>query len=82
MEYYRLFAAPKISPATQYVGLEKINNGIWDVYFGQVKLGRLTEEQMRIEDEPGRLWRHKKKCNPGAQTFCYPCPRLLTGGVF
>ena len=50
-----------ITCAGQYVGLEEIDNGIWNVYFGPVKLGRLIEEHMRIEDEPGRLWRHKKK---------------------
>ena len=47
--------------AGEYVGLEEIDNGIWNVYFGPVKLGRLIEEKMRIEDEVGRLWRHKKK---------------------
>ncbi|HST19844.1 MAG TPA: hypothetical protein VLR90_01900 [Blastocatellia bacterium] len=47
--------------AGQWVGLEEIDNGIWNVYFGPVKLGRLIEEQMRIEDEAGKLWRHKKK---------------------
>lgn len=50
-----------ITCAGEYVGLEEIDNGIWNVYFGPVKLGRLIEEQMRIEDEPGRLWRHNKK---------------------
>lgn len=50
-----------ITCAGQYVGLEEIDNGIWNVYFGPVKLGRLIEEHMRIEDEPGHLWRHKKK---------------------
>ena len=46
--------------AGEYVGLEEIDNGIWNVYFGPVKLGRLIEEQMRIEDASGQLWRHKK----------------------
>lgn len=46
--------------AGEYVGLEEIDNGIWNVYFGPVKLGRLIEEQMRIEDATGQLWRHKK----------------------
>ena len=46
--------------AGEYVGLEEIDNGIWQVYFGPVKLGRLIEEQMRIEDASGQLWRHKK----------------------
>ncbi len=46
--------------AGEYVGLEEIDNGIWDVYFGPLKLGRLLEEHMRIEDAYGSLWRHKK----------------------
>ena len=49
-----------ITCAGEYVGLEEIDNGIWNVYFGPVKLGRLIEEQMRIEDASGQLWRHKK----------------------
>ena len=47
--------------AGEYVGLEEIDNGIWNVYFGPVKLGRLIEEQMRIEDAFGQMQRHKKK---------------------
>jgi putative transposase len=47
--------------AGECVGLEEIDNGIWDVYFGPVKLGRLIEEQMHIEDEAGNFLRHKKK---------------------
>ena len=39
----------------EYVGLEEIDNGIWTVYFGPLKLGRLIERHMRIEDEYGRL---------------------------
>lgn len=50
-----------ITCAGQWVGLEEIDDGIWNVYFGPVKLGRLIEEQMRIEDDAGKLWRHKKK---------------------
>jgi transposase InsO family protein len=44
----------------EYVGLEEIDNGIWNVYFGPMKLGRLLEEHMRIEDVYGRLMRHQK----------------------
>ena len=47
--------------AGECVGLEEIDNGIWNVYFGPIKLGRLIEEQMRIEDESGKLLRHEKK---------------------
>ena len=45
--------------AGEYVGLEEIDDGIWNVYFGPLKLGRLHERQMRIEDEYGRLKRYK-----------------------
>lgn len=44
--------------AGEYVGLEEIDNGIWNVYFGSMKLGRLLERHMRIEDAYGRLKRH------------------------
>ncbi len=37
----------------EYVGLEEIDDAIWNVYFGPLKLGRLHERQMRIEEE---LW--------------------------
>ena len=42
----------------EYVGLEEIDNGAWNVYFGPVKLGRLLERFLRIEDAYGRLSRH------------------------
>ena len=42
----------------EYVGLEEIDDGIWNVYFGPLRLGRLLERQMRIEDAYGRLKRH------------------------
>ena len=44
--------------AGEYVGLEAVDHGIWDVYFGPIKLGRLLEEQLRIEDDRGRTRRH------------------------
>jgi len=44
--------------AGEYVGLEEIDEGIWNVYFGPLKLGRLLERHMRIEDAYGRLKRH------------------------
>lgn len=40
-----------------HVGLEQVDHGLWDVYFGPVKLGRLLEESLRIEDHLGRLVR-------------------------
>lgn len=43
--------------AGEYVGLEEIDDGIWNVYFGPLKLGRLLERHMKIEDAFGRLLR-------------------------
>ena len=44
----------------EYVGLEEIGDGVWDLYFGPLKLGRLLERHMRIEDALGRLKRHDR----------------------
>lgn len=43
----------------EYVGLEEVDDGIWNIYFGALRLGRLHERQMRIEDAYGRLSRHR-----------------------
>ena len=43
--------------AGEYVGLEEIDDGIWDVYFGPLKLGRMDERILRIEDHKGRTVR-------------------------
>lgn len=37
----------------EYVGLKGIDDAIWNVYFDPVKLGRLLERQMRIEEAYG-----------------------------
>lgn len=42
-----------------YVGLEEVDNGVWNIYLGPVRLGRLLEESMSIEDNWGRLHRRK-----------------------
>jgi hypothetical protein len=41
----------------EYVGLEEIDDGVWKVFFGPLKLGRLLERHRRIEDADGRLTR-------------------------
>jgi transposase InsO family protein len=41
----------------EYVGLDEIEDGIWNIYFGPLRLGRLSERHMRIEDEYGKLYR-------------------------
>jgi len=45
----------------EYVGLEEVDDGVWHVYFGPLRLGRLLDREMRIEDVHGKLWRHRKK---------------------
>jgi putative transposase len=45
--------------AGEYVGLEEIDDGVWNVFFGPLKLGRLDERHMRMEDVNGRLLRHR-----------------------
>ena len=43
----------------EYVGLEEVDDGLWDVYFGPIKLGRMDERKLRIEDHKGR-WVRKQ----------------------
>ena len=43
--------------AGEYVGLEELEDGVWHVYCGPLKLGRLLERHMKIEDAFGRLKR-------------------------
>jgi hypothetical protein len=45
--------------AGEYVGLEEIDEGVWKVCFGPLKLGRLLERHMRIEDAYGKLQRRQ-----------------------
>ena len=43
--------------AGEYVGLVEVGDGLWDVYFGPLKLGRMDERIRRIEDHKGRTVR-------------------------
>jgi putative transposase len=40
-------------------GLEEIDDGVWNVDFGPLKLGRLLERHLRIEEAYGRLKRRR-----------------------
>lgn len=44
----------------EYIGLEEVDNEVWDVYFGPLRIGRFYEQLMRIQDDAGRLFRHQK----------------------
>jgi hypothetical protein len=39
------------------IAATEIDNGVWNVFFGPLKLGRLLEQHLRIEDAYGRLKR-------------------------
>lgn len=45
--------------AGEYVGLNEVGDGLWDVYFGTVLLGRMDERKLRIVDHRGRWIRRK-----------------------
>jgi transposase InsO family protein len=49
--------------AGEYVGLEEVDNGLWNVYFGPVWLGRLDEKTMQIIDKKGNYQRTKRNKN-------------------
>ena len=43
----------------QYVELEEVDDGKWDVYFGHVRLGQLDERTFTIKDALGRRTRKR-----------------------
>lgn len=45
--------------AGETIGLEEIDDGEWEVYFGRMRLGRFHEPLRRIEDAEGRLTRKR-----------------------
>jgi hypothetical protein len=46
----------------KYIGLERIADGKWRVYYRNYLLGYLDEKEMRIMDGQGRFRRATKKC--------------------
>ena len=57
--------------AGEYVGLEEVGDGLWDVYFGPMKLGRMDERLLRIADHKGRTVRR-----PSASSQAEPAAAL------
>lgn len=43
----------------EYIGLEEIDDGLWEVYYGPVWLGRFDERIMLIKDDKGKYYRRK-----------------------
>lgn len=59
IRWNRAWVNVSVTCVGEYVGLEEIDDGLWNVYFGPLLLGRLHERLMRIEDAFGRLKRHR-----------------------
>ena len=45
----------------EYVGLEEVDDGVWDVYFGTVRLGQMDERTFTIQDALGNRMRKRYK---------------------
>lgn len=43
----------------QYIGLEEVDEGKWDVYFGHVRLGQMDERTFTIKDALGKRMRRR-----------------------
>jgi len=48
--------------AEEYVGLEEVDNGFWNVYFRPLHLGRLNEEDLSLRNHLGR--KSRKSVSP------------------
>lgn len=44
----------------EYVGLEEVDDGKWDVYFGHVRLGQMDERTFTIKDALGNRMRRRR----------------------
>lgn len=44
----------------QYIGLEEVGDGIWDVYYSHVRLGQMDERILKVEDALGRRMRSRQ----------------------
>jgi hypothetical protein len=42
----------------QYIGLEEVGDGVWDVYYSTVRLGQMDERILKVEDALGRRKRN------------------------
>ena len=54
--------------AGEYGGLEEVGDGLWDVYFGPVTLGRMDERTGRITDHKGRTVRRASPADSAPAT--------------
>src|SRR5438874_2358832 len=50
--------------AEDYIAFEETGDGLWDVHFGPVVIGRFHEPLLRIEDAFGKLARSRNRPAP------------------
>ena len=50
--------------AEEYIAFEETGDGLWDVHFGPMVLGRFHEPLLRIEDANGKLYRNPNHSQP------------------
>lgn len=50
--------------AEEYVAFEELADGLWQVYFGPLPLGRFDERRLRIEDQFGNTSRNPRRVLP------------------
>jgi len=43
--------------AEEYVGFDEVDDELWEVFYGPVRLGRFNERNSKIEDDQGRKYR-------------------------
>jgi putative transposase len=57
--------------AEDFVGFEEMEDGIFDVYFCDLKIGRLVERENKIQDIIGRV--ATRSAPVEKQSYCHPC---------
>ncbi len=66
--------------AHEWVGLEEVGDGLWDVYFSRLRLGRLDERRMRDRGSVRPVVTVGGFVTYVPGQICHPCPRLNTEG--
>ena len=57
-----------------YVGLEEVDDGLWDLYFGSMRLGQFQERALLVEDVNGRTARTNEPPMPPVVQGARPRP--------
>jgi len=47
--------------AGENIGLEAVDDGVWNIYFGHLELGRFDERQRRVIDRLGKKKRRERR---------------------